>query len=52
MGWLAQDELASLDGLTEPASIEAFQALYRKCVVRDTPLEGTMEGVKAEITSG
>ena len=42
----------SLDGLTEPASIEAFEALYRKCVVRDTPLEGTMEGVKAEITSG
>ena len=49
---LGQGELASLDGLTEPASIEAFEALYRKCVVRDTPLEGTMEGVKAEITSG
>ena len=44
--------MSSLDGLTEPASIEAFEALYRKCVVRDTPLEGTMEGVKAEITSG
>jgi hypothetical protein len=32
-----------------PESIEAFAVLYKKCVVRDTPLEATGEGVKAEV---
>ncbi len=36
--------------LTTEDSLAAFKALYQKCVVRDTPLQQTNEGVKAEIT--
>jgi diketogulonate reductase-like aldo/keto reductase len=35
---LDDDDLAALDCLTSPDSIGKFLDLYRKCVVRDTPL--------------
>lgn len=47
---LTDENVATLDGLTSAESIGAFEVLYKKCVVRDTPLEATNEGVKAVIT--
>jgi len=41
-----QDE-KQLDALTTQQNLDAFKALYQKCVIRDTPLK---EGVKTEIT--
>jgi len=41
-----QDE-QQLDALTTQQNLDAFKALYQKCVIRDTPLK---EGVKTEIT--
>jgi len=47
---LDDDDLAALDALTTTENLDAFEALYRRCVNRDTPLAGTEEGVKAAIT--
>lgn len=47
---LSDDDMATLDALTTPENLEAFQELYRKCVNRDTSKDGSMEGVKMEIT--
>ena len=47
---LTAENMAALDALTSQDSIDAFAALYKKCVVRDTPIEATGEGVKAEVT--
>lgn len=47
---LTDDEMAKLDNLTTPEALDAFVALYRKCVNRDTSKDGTMDGVKMEIT--
>ena len=47
---LTQAEMVELDGLTTPEALSAFEALYRKCVNRDTSKDGTMEGVKMNIT--
>lgn len=47
---LSGAELATLDSLTTPAALETFQGLYRKCVNRDTTKDGTMDGVKMNIT--
>lgn len=47
---LSEEDMTSLDGLTTPENITTFQGLYEKCVNRDTPCAGTMEGVKKEIT--
>lgn len=47
---LDEGDMAQLDGLTTPAAIEAFRVLYEKCVVRDTPLAATNEGVKKSVT--
>ena len=47
---LSDDEMIILDHLTTPANIEAFVGLYRKCVNRDTTKDGTLDGVKMEIT--
>jgi len=41
-----QDEQL-MDGLTTQQNLEAFKALYQKCVIRDTPLK---EGFKNNIT--
>lgn len=47
---LSEDEMKELDGLTTPEAFTAFQALYKKCVNRDTTKDGTMEGVKMDVT--
>jgi diketogulonate reductase-like aldo/keto reductase len=47
---LSAEEVAALDALTTDGAIAAFADLYRRCVNRDTPLAGSMEGVKAAIT--
>jgi diketogulonate reductase-like aldo/keto reductase len=47
---LNEEDVATLDSLTTPQALDAFEALYRKCVNRDTSKDGTMDGVKLEIT--
>jgi diketogulonate reductase-like aldo/keto reductase len=47
---LTDHEMTSLDALTTPEALDTFVALYRKCVNRDTSKDGTMEGVKMDIT--
>lgn len=47
---LTQEEMDVLDALTTPEATETFGALYRKCVNRDTSKDGTMDGVKMNIT--
>ncbi|KAL7439262.1 hypothetical protein ACHAXH_008427 [Discostella pseudostelligera] len=47
---LSVEEMAELDRLTTPEALSAFEALYKKCVNRDTSKDGTMEGVKMNIT--
>ena len=41
-------EMATLDAMTTPEAITKFVELYRKCVIRDTPLGH--EGIKMTIT--
>ncbi|KAL3925278.1 MAG: hypothetical protein SGILL_000519 [Bacillariaceae sp.] len=47
---LTEEEMNELDTLTTPDAIKTFVGLYRKCVNRDTSKDGTMEGVKMDIT--
>lgn len=47
---LSDEEMKELDSLTTPEALSAFEALYKKCVNRDTSKDGTMEGVKMNIT--
>jgi diketogulonate reductase-like aldo/keto reductase len=47
---LSQEDMDELDSLTTPEAIETFVGLYRKCVNRDTSKDGTMDGVKMDIT--
>jgi diketogulonate reductase-like aldo/keto reductase len=47
---LSDEEMKTLDALTKADSIEAFVELYRKCVNRDTSKNGSLDGVKMEIT--
>ena len=47
---LSEAEMAELDSLTKPEAFDTFAALYRKCVNRDTTKDGTMDGVKMDIT--
>ena len=47
---LHEEDMGTLDSLTTPEALETFEALYRKCVNRDTTKDGTMDGVKMEIT--
>lgn len=47
---LTEEEMEELDGLTTPETFSTFEALYRKCVNRDTTKDGSMEGVKMDIT--
>jgi len=46
---LDADDMSQLDALTTPEAISTFVGLYRKCVIRDTPLT---DGIKMEITEG
>ena len=43
-------DMAALDGLTTPAAIAKYAELYRKCVVRDTPVRP--DQAKTAITEG
>lgn len=47
---LTDKEMAELDALTSPDAFVTFRDLYRKCVNRDTSKDGTLDGVKMEIT--
>eukprot|EP00584_Thalassiosira_punctigera_P008287 CAMPEP_0172527326 /NCGR_PEP_ID=MMETSP1067-20121228/2045_1 /TAXON_ID=265564 ORGANISM="Thalassiosira punctigera, Strain Tpunct2005C2" /NCGR_SAMPLE_ID=MMETSP1067 /ASSEMBLY_ACC=CAM_ASM_000444 /LENGTH=372 /DNA_ID=CAMNT_0013311049 /DNA_START=13 /DNA_END=1131 /DNA_ORIENTATION=+ len=47
---LTKEEMEELDALTTPEALKTFEGLYRKCVNRDTTKDGTMEGVKMDIT--
>mmetsp|Transcript_15934 Transcript_15934/g.35879 ORF Transcript_15934/g.35879 Transcript_15934/m.35879 type:complete len:328 (-) Transcript_15934:61-1044(-) len=48
---LSADDMERMDALTTPEAIETFKGLYRKCVNRDTTKDGTLEGVKMDITN-
>ena len=48
---ILEKDMPTLDNLTTPAALQAFEQLYRKCVNRDTTKDGTMEGVKMDIQS-
>ena len=37
---IADRDMQTLDNLTTPAALKAFEQLYRKCVNRDTTKEG------------
>jgi hypothetical protein len=44
---LSEEEMQELDSLTtSDEAVETFVGLYRKCVIRDTSMDGTMHGVK------
>ena len=45
---LDADDMTKLDSMTTPEAISKFVELYRKCVVRDTPLP--LEDAKTAIT--
>jgi diketogulonate reductase-like aldo/keto reductase len=47
---LSEEEMLELDSLTTSEAVETFVGLYRKCVNRDTSMDGTMHGVKMTIT--
>jgi len=47
---LTDDEMEELDALTTPEACVTFRDLYRKCVNRDTSKDGTLDGVKMDIT--
>jgi diketogulonate reductase-like aldo/keto reductase len=47
---LQLDDMQALDSLTTNDNLQAFLQLYHKCVNRDTTKDGTMDGVKMEIT--
>jgi len=47
---LSEEEMATLDASTTSDALETFKGLYQKCVNRDTTKDGTMEGVKTDIT--
>lgn len=47
---ISVDDMDILDNMTTDEAIHDFVTLYRKCVNRDTSNDGTMEGVKMNIT--
>ena len=47
---LTEKEIQELDSLTTADALDKFEQLYRKCVNRDTSRDGTLEGVKMNIT--
>jgi len=47
---LSDEEMATLDALTTSDTFATFEGLYRKCVNRDTSKDGTLDGVKMDIT--
>ena len=47
---LSDDDVEKLDNLTTDEAKQTFKNLYQKCVNRDTSKDGTLEGVKMDIT--
>ena len=47
---LSKEEMTELDGLTTSEALKTFEGLYRKCVNRDTSKDGSLDGVKMDIT--
>ena len=47
---LTTDEMEELDNLTTPDAFSTFKTLYQKCVNRDTTKDGSMDGVKMDVT--
>lgn len=47
---LTDEEMDELNALTTTCAYDKFQELYRKCVNRDTSKDGTLDGVKMDIT--
>eukprot|EP00573_Skeletonema_grethae_P001633 CAMPEP_0201685524 /NCGR_PEP_ID=MMETSP0578-20130828/258_1 /ASSEMBLY_ACC=CAM_ASM_000663 /TAXON_ID=267565 /ORGANISM="Skeletonema grethea, Strain CCMP 1804" /LENGTH=330 /DNA_ID=CAMNT_0048169437 /DNA_START=177 /DNA_END=1169 /DNA_ORIENTATION=+ len=47
---LSEEEMATLDALTTSDAFKTFFGLYKKCVNRDTSKDGSMDGVKTDIT--
>jgi len=47
---ISPTDMAILDNLTTPEALEEYRQLYIKCVVRDTPWNGTTTGVKPKVT--
>ena len=47
---LDSTDMGQLDCLTTDESLVTFEQLYRKCVVRDTPLAASKQGIKTKIT--
>ena len=47
---IEEADMDELRALTTEENKAKFLALYRKCVNRDTPKDGTMDGVKDKIT--
>lgn len=45
---LPAEDMAALDAMTTPEAVAKFGELYRKCVIRDTPLPP--DGIKMKIT--
>ena len=43
-------DMETLDSLTTSDAFNTFETLYRKCVNRDTTKDGTLDGVKMDIT--
>lgn len=48
---LSEGEMDKLDALTAKDAFATFEGLYRKCVNRDTSKDGSMDGVKMNITT-
>jgi len=47
---LDADDMSKLDALTTPEAFANFEALYAKCVIRDTPDAGRTELVRTKLT--
>lgn len=47
---LDQEDMNELDSMTSPEALKKYEELYRKCVNRDTSKDGTLDGVKMDIT--
>jgi len=47
---LSTEEMEELNSLTTSDAFSTFKSLYQKCVNRDTTKDGSMDGVKMDIT--
>lgn len=48
---ISSDDMKTLCGMSTQDNVDVFKGLYEKCVVRDTPLAESKEGVKAVYTA-